>query len=98
MLTPLLPVFWTTPPSLTTWLLMGSMGFYAAFGHYLLILAHQRAPAAILSPFMYSQLLWMVALGLIVFGDVPDVYTIAGGLIVIASGLYLLSLERRRDG
>jgi drug/metabolite transporter (DMT)-like permease len=98
VLTPLLPVFWTTPPSLTTWLLMGSMGFYAAFGHYLLILAHQRAPAAILSPFMYSQLLWMVALGLIVFGDVPDVYTIAGGLIVIASGLYLLSLERRRDG
>ncbi len=96
LLTPLIPLFWTSPPSLATWLLMGSMGFYAAFGHYLLILAHQRAPAGILSPFMYTQLIWMVALGLIVFGDVPDVFTITGGLIVVASGLYLLSLERRR--
>ena len=97
VLTPLLPVFWTTPASPMTWLLMGSMGFYAAFGHYLLILAHQRAPAAVLSPFMYTQLLWMTALGLIVFGDMPDVFTLTGGLIVVASGLYLLSLERRRD-
>jgi len=97
VLTPLLPFFWTTPATATTWVLMGSMGFYAAFGHYLLILAHQRAPAAILSPFMYTQLLWMTALGLIVFGDVPDAFTLSGGLIVIASGLYLLSLERRRN-
>ncbi len=96
LLTPLLPIFWTTPPSLSVWILMASMGVYASFGHYLLILAHQRAPAGVLSPFMYSQLVWMVALGFIVFGDVPDAFTVTGALIVVASGLYLLSLERRK--
>ncbi|MHB2165413.1 DMT family transporter [Alsobacter sp. R-9] len=96
VLTPLLPLFWVDPPSWRTWAFMASMGVYAAVGHYFLILAHQRAPAGILSPFMYSQLLWMVALGYVVFGDIPDAFTLAGGIIVVASGLYLLSLERRR--
>ena len=75
---------------------MVSMGVYASVGHYLLILAHQRAPAAILSPFMYTQLVWMIGLGYVLFGDLPDHWTLAGSLIVIASGLYLLSFERRR--
>ena len=96
VLTPMLPLFWVSPQSPLTWALMVSMGVYASVGHYLLILAHQRAPAAILSPFMYTQLVWMIGLGYVLFGDLPDHWTLAGSLIVIASGLYLLSFERRR--
>nr|WP_256515633.1 DMT family transporter [Alsobacter ponti] len=96
LLTPLLPLFWVQPPTALAWALMLSMGVYASVGHYLLILAHQRAPAAILSPFMYTQLVWMIGIGYFVFGDLPDRWTLAGGLVVAGSGLYLLSAERSR--
>ncbi len=94
LMTPLLPWFWTAPPSPLAWVLLMSTGIYGAVGHWLLILAHARAPAVILSPFIYSQIVWMVALGYIVFGDWPDPWTLAGAGIVIASGLYLLYRER----
>jgi drug/metabolite transporter (DMT)-like permease len=96
LMTPLLPWIWTTPESPLTWVLFVSLGFYGAFGHWLLILAHARAPAAILSPFIYSQIVWMLALGYIVFGDWPDRWTLIGAGVVIASGLYLLYRERVR--
>ena len=76
---------------------MVAMGVFGTVGHWLLIAAHQRAPAVVLSPFMYTQLIWMTGLGYLVFGDVPDAYTLAGAAIVVASGLYLLYLERRRS-
>jgi drug/metabolite transporter (DMT)-like permease len=94
LMTPLLPWIWTTPPSALTWLLLILTGAFGAFGHWLLVLAHARAPAAILSPFIYTQVIWMLALGYILFGDWPDAWTLAGAGIVIASGLYLLYRER----
>jgi drug/metabolite transporter (DMT)-like permease len=92
--TPVLPWIWTTPSSPLVWFLLATTGFYGAFGHWLLVLAHARAPAAILAPFIYSQIIWMLALGYILFGDWPDSWTFVGAGIVIASGLYLLSRER----
>jgi drug/metabolite transporter (DMT)-like permease len=94
LMTPLLPWIWTTPSSPLTWFLLAMTGFFGAFGHWLLVLAHARAPAAILAPFIYSQIVWMLALGYILFGDWPDTWTFAGTGIVIASGLYLLYRER----
>lgn len=96
LMTPLLPWIWTTPPSALTWFLLAMTGAFGGFGHWLLVLAHARAPAAILSPFIYTQIIWMLALGYILFGDWPDPWTFAGGGIVIASGLYLLYRERVR--
>jgi drug/metabolite transporter (DMT)-like permease len=96
VLTPALPLIWTTPPSILVWALMLLMGAFGALGHWFLILAHARAPAPLLAPFIYSQIVWMVALGYLVFGDLPDRWTLAGGSIVIASGLYLLYRERVR--
>lgn len=95
IMTPILPFVWTQPPSLVHWLLMAAIGGVAGAGHWLLILAHARAPAPVLSPFIYTQLLWMALLGYLVFGDVPDGWTLAGATIVIGSGLYLLWWERR---
>jgi drug/metabolite transporter (DMT)-like permease len=75
---------------------MLAAGALASLGHYLLIFAHRLAPASVLSPFIYSQLAWTVALGYFVFGDVPNRWTMAGAGVVIASGLYLLHRERIR--
>jgi drug/metabolite transporter (DMT)-like permease len=77
---------------------MVAMGAFGAFGHFLLITAHRRAPASVLSPFMYSQLVWATILGYLVFANVPSHWTLAGAAIVVASGLYLLHRERKVHG
>lgn len=93
---PLLPWIWTTPSGWLPWTLMLATGVFGGFGHWLLILAHRLAPATVLAPFIYSQIVWMIALGWFVFGQLPDRWTFAGAGIVIASGLYLLYRERVR--
>lgn len=100
IMSPVLPFVWTAPLSGLHWVLLFAVGGFAALGHWLLILAHARAPAPVLSPFIYTQLLWMAGLGYLVFGDVPDRWTWAGAAVVIGSGLYLLYWERsaRRAG
>jgi drug/metabolite transporter (DMT)-like permease len=96
VMTPIVGFVWTTPDSVLIALLMLVAGALASLGHFLLIAAHRLAPASLLSPFIYSQLAWTVALGFFVFGDVPNRWTLAGAGIVIASGLYLLHRERVR--
>ena len=94
ILTPFVPWFWQWPQSWGVWLGLAAMGAFGGFGHYLLILAHGRAPAAVLAPYVYTQIVWMTALGFIVFGDVPGFYTAIGAGIVVTSGLYLFYRER----
>ncbi|WP_340117195.1 DMT family transporter [Pelagibius sp. 7325] len=94
VITPFIPYFWQTP-DLTGALLMLCLGAIGGFGHWLLILAHRLAPAPILAPFLYIQLLPMILLGYMVFGDFPDSWTLVGAGVVLTSGLYLLYRERR---
>jgi drug/metabolite transporter (DMT)-like permease len=94
VMTPILPFVWSTPPDALTWILLAATGVFGAVGHWLLILAHARAPAGVLAPFIYTQLLWTLSAGYLIFGDVPDHWTLVGAAIVIASGLYLLYRER----
>jgi drug/metabolite transporter (DMT)-like permease len=94
LLTPLLPWVWETPPGGFTWVVMAAMGGFAALGHGLLILAHQRAPAPVLTPFNYTQLIWMIVSGMIVFGDRPPGATLLGAGLVVACGLFLVLHER----
>jgi drug/metabolite transporter (DMT)-like permease len=95
-LLPVMPAVWTTPSDPFLVFVMVTFGAFGSLGHYFLIVAHRHTPASVLSPFMYSQLLWAVTLGFIVFGDVPNRWTLAGAAIVIASGLYLVHRERLR--
>lgn len=90
----IVPFVWTTPDA-TGWLLMALAGLTGGFGHYLLIRGYEIAPASTLSPFVYTQLIWMVILGYVIFGDFPDAFTITGGLIVVGSGLYIFRREAR---
>ena len=95
---PVLPFVWTAPPSLFELGLLLAVGAFGSVGHYLLIMAHDRAPASVLSPFMYTQLLWATTLGYLVFSNVPNHWTLAGAAIVVASGLYLLYREQKVRG
>jgi len=95
-LIPVLPFVWTTPHDPLIIGLMFAAGALGAFGHYLLIAAHRLAPAAVLSPFIYTEIVLVIILGLVVFGDLPNRWTLAGASIVIASGLYMLHRERVR--
>ena len=97
-LTPAVPFVWRMPEHATSWLLLAGTGLFGAVGHWLLTVAHRLAPASILMPFTYSQILWVVLLSYAVFHDVPSGTTLAGAGIVIASGLYLLYRERVRRG
>lgn len=94
---PVLPFVWVWPASSSIWMLLVGLGLFGALGHWLLILAHRRAPASVLAPFFYVQLLWATLLGFLVFGESPDRWTILGGAVVMASGLYLVFHERRKQ-
>jgi drug/metabolite transporter (DMT)-like permease len=98
VMAPILPFVWTTPPSWLDVVLMLAMGAFGAGGHFLLILAHRGGPASVLSPFIYTQIVWASTLGYLVFDNVPSHWTVAGAVVVIASGLYLLNRERKVHG
>jgi drug/metabolite transporter (DMT)-like permease len=72
------------------------VALFGTLGHWLLVMAHARAPANVLAPFIYTQLLWSVTLGFLLFGDLPGRWTIVGAMIVVGSGLYLLAQETLR--
>jgi drug/metabolite transporter (DMT)-like permease len=88
------PLFWTPQSDPKVIILMCTMGLFSGMGHYLLIMGHRLAPAAVLAPFIYTEIVWMIALGFLVFGDVPNRWTLAGVAVVVSSGLYLLYRER----
>jgi len=94
-LTPILPWIWRQPQSAVDWLVMAAMGVFAATSHGMLIVAHRFAPAPILTPFTYTQLIWMIISGVAVFGDWPAASTLLGAALVVACGAYLALRERR---
>jgi len=95
VLAPFALAAWESPQGWFEWLLLCLMGVFGGTGHYLLAMAHRYAPASTLAPFLYQQILYMAIFGYLVFGSVPDAAVWIGAAIVIASGLYLFSRERR---
>jgi drug/metabolite transporter (DMT)-like permease len=76
--------------------LMAAIGILGTVGHFLFILAFQRAPASALSPFTYIHLVFATLIGWFAFGDLPDALTFAGMALIAGSGLLLTWHERRR--
>jgi drug/metabolite transporter (DMT)-like permease len=95
VLTALLP-FEAVWPTLWQLSLAIAMGVLASVGQWLIILAHRLAPASTLAPLFYTQLLWVTLSGFLVFGNLPDVWTIIGATIIVLSGLYTAHRERVR--
>jgi len=95
LLTPFAIAAWQWPDTWLQWTVACLLGVLGGAGHYLLALAHRYAPAGVIAPFLYQQVLYMALFGYLVFGDVPSAAVWAGAAIVIGSGLYLFSRERR---
>ena len=88
-------LFVWVPPSLEQWGIFALLGLLGTMGHYFMIKAFEFAPVSLLAPFDYTTLIWATILGFILFGDLPDTWTIAGAIIITSSGLYLMIHERR---
>ena len=95
IMTALVPFGWVAP----TWrdILFGILvGVASTAGQWIVVLAYRYADASVLAPFSYAQLVWVSILGFLVFGEVPDAWTIVGAAFVVASGLYIAHRERVR--
>ncbi len=92
---PVLPFVWQAPSGWGIAGLMLATGVFGSLGHFCLISGHRLAPASVLSPFVYTQLLWVTILGYLVFGALPTAWTLGGASMVVSSGLYLLYRERK---
>jgi drug/metabolite transporter (DMT)-like permease len=93
-----LPFVWTHLGLSWLWLALGLMGVMATIGHFMLILAYQRAPAATLTPYLYTQIAFAMVGGLIVFRHVPDGWSMAGMAMIAvcgAAGAWLTVRESR---
>ena len=82
------------PINLSEWLILPFLGLFGMVGHWCMIKAYSIADAATLAPFMYVQLLIATFYGWLVFGNLPDGFTLLGMLVILASGLYVLNEGR----
>jgi drug/metabolite transporter (DMT)-like permease len=86
---------WETPNGWLEWTVACLLGVLGGVGHQLLAAAHRYAPSSVIAPFLYQQVIYMALFGYLVFGDVPGAGVWLGAPIVIGSGLYLFSRERK---
>lgn len=98
----LLPFVYTAPtytaPTALEWAALAAVGVLGGASHGLLVLAYARAPASLLAPLSYTQLLWASVAGVAVFGDWPDAVTLIGAAIIAGGGLLIALPSRPRAG
>jgi drug/metabolite transporter (DMT)-like permease len=95
ILSALVPLVWVAPG----WhgILFGILiGIASTAGQWIVVLAFRYADASVLAPFSYTQLVWVSFLGFVIFGEVPDIWTVTGAAFIVASGLYTAHRERVR--
>ena len=90
---------WGFDTAVLTWregALLLLLGLFAGLAHWLIISAFLIAPASLLTPFTYLQMIWATLSGYLVFGQLPDGWSAVGMGIIVGSGVLLALLERRR--
>lgn len=96
MTSAVVPAYWTVP-DVAGWSLFIVVGLLGALSHFCLIRAFRIAPASSVVPFSYSSLLWATLFGFLLFGALPDRWTLLGASIIIGSGLYIFHREQLRS-
>jgi drug/metabolite transporter (DMT)-like permease len=82
-------------PSARHIILMAGAGLFMMLGHMFTFLAYRNASAQAVAPFYYAFMIWAVVMGFMIFGDVPNTLAMAGMLLILASGLGIVYVERR---
>ncbi len=72
------------------------LGLLAGLGHWFVIATYILAPASLMTPFTYVQMIWAVLYGYLIFGQLPDGWSALGIAVIVLSGAYLAVKERRR--
>ncbi|ODN68801.1 DMT family transporter [Methylobrevis pamukkalensis] len=79
-------------------MLMGLLGVVALAAHMLINRALKLAPAAVIAPIQYTLLIWALILGYLFFGDLPDMYTAIGAVIIVGAGLFIFERQKKTTG
>lgn len=87
------PFAWTATRSWGSFATMLSLGLWGGLGHYFTARAYHSAPASVVAPFSYLQLVGAAITGYLVFGDVPGAGVLVGAGLIVASGLFLAYTE-----
>ncbi|MCK5923945.1 MAG: DMT family transporter, partial [Methylococcales bacterium] len=87
-------LFAPSSPSAIEWVWLATIGLIAAVGHLLVVMGLNRAPASLLAPFGYVEIIAATALGWLIFGDWPDMLAWMGVVTIIASGVYVFYREQ----
>ncbi len=95
LMAPAVPLYGSMPDGWIQWAALLALGCLGAGGHWLLIKAYQQATTAALAPYPYLQMVWMIGLGYLIFGDLPDGWTLGGAFIIVLSGLYIVHREHK---
>jgi drug/metabolite transporter (DMT)-like permease len=85
---------WAVPTTVDL-LLMAATGIIAAVAIWFLTQAYRIAEANVIAPFEYSSIIWVVLLAYLIWGEVPERFTVVGGLLIVAAGIYVLKAARR---
>jgi len=93
----LTPFYWVTPTAFDLGL-FALVGLFGSVGVMCITHAFRLGPAAVISPFEYSALIWATLLGFFLWDELPDSITVFGAAIVIASGLYIIYRESTQTG
>ena len=94
MMSLMLPWVWVVPQSMNHALLLVAIGLIGGLSHLILIKAYDYAPASRLAPFSYTQLIWVMLSGYLVFGDFPDHWSLIGIGVIVSSGIYIATHQR----
>ena len=86
---------WAWPTHPLIWVCFVVIGVFALIGHLLVTTAHRYAPASVLAPFGYLQIIFMTGASWLVFNQPPTFWLLIGAPIVMASGLYIWLRERQ---
>jgi S-adenosylmethionine uptake transporter len=73
--------------------MMGAMALLSLFAGMLTIAAYRRAPAIIVAPMQYSQIIWAIIYGFFIFNEEVDFWTAIGTAVIIAAGVYIVMRE-----
>ena len=90
-----LPFVWQTPTTAMEIALLVAVAVLAACGETLVIMALDAAQAVVVAPVQYTLLLWGTLYGFLIFNQLPDIWTLVGAAIIVATGLYTLNRERK---
>lgn len=86
---------WWVHPNANQAMLLVASGIFGGIGQILITSSYRFADASVIVSFEYSTLVWAVAIGFFIFGDIPHPAVFGGAIIVIASGLYVIYRERK---